>query len=275
MEHPAVQSIADLEALAEDATKRFEGMEAWFRGQASAQWRLWPKAIRDMDHGTEASTTYSFVMGAPSRHAKCPPKSDQASWLSLMQHYGAPTRLLDWTESVLVAAFFAVAWKPTEDAAAIWALSPAALNDMHGLRHLVVSLDNVRVRPIMKASSDRRAAEPDDIIAARSGEIDPRMMVQQSRFTVHGSRKALEDVPEEKGYSKPVVLKYVIPPEAKGRLCSALDRIGITEASMFPDLEHLASYLTRRGALHMAQTRAKPAAGKGDAEQAQGRPREK
>ncbi len=38
-----------------------------------------------------------------------PNRGDVLGWLALMQHHGAPTRLLDWTYSFYVAAFFALA----------------------------------------------------------------------------------------------------------------------------------------------------------------------
>lgn len=57
----------------------------------------------------------------------CPDGDDGLQWLALMQHHGAPTRLLDFTESVDVAAFFALA-EAASGYAAIWAVDKARLH---------------------------------------------------------------------------------------------------------------------------------------------------
>ena len=49
-----------------------------------------------------------FRARAHLRHHTCPDYFDYFGWLSLMRHYGLPTRLLDWSESPLVAAYFAM-----------------------------------------------------------------------------------------------------------------------------------------------------------------------
>ena len=50
-----------------------------------------------------------------------PLPDDDFEWLALMQHHGAPTRLLDFTWSPYVAAFFALQLATGD--AAVWALS--------------------------------------------------------------------------------------------------------------------------------------------------------
>ena len=68
--------------------------------------------------------------------AQPPDPDDDFQWLALMQHHGAPTRLLDFTWSPYVAAFFALE-RATSDAA-VWALNPANIS-AGGIRRSVQS----------------------------------------------------------------------------------------------------------------------------------------
>ena len=49
-------------------------------------------------------------------------------WLCLMQHYGLPTRLLDWSENILIALFWAVEDANIDCDGAIWVLNAGRLN---------------------------------------------------------------------------------------------------------------------------------------------------
>jgi len=69
-----------------------------------------------------------LFLADPPRH------DDQIEWLALMQHHGAPTRLLDFTWSPYVAAFFAL--ERASDDAAVWALNLPLLWDIHD-RHRI------------------------------------------------------------------------------------------------------------------------------------------
>ena len=68
-----------------------------------------------------------FIIRAPSLSAERPQNSWE--WYFLMQHSGAPTRLLDWTEGALIALYFAVRNKLDETDAAVWVLNPWSLNE--------------------------------------------------------------------------------------------------------------------------------------------------
>jgi FRG domain len=65
-------------------------------------------------------------MRAPGLTGKGPQNS--WDWYFTMQHFGAPARLLDWTEGVLIALYFVVKDSSGEDDPAIWALDPWWLN---------------------------------------------------------------------------------------------------------------------------------------------------
>ena len=116
-------------------------------------------------------------------------------WYFLMQHYGSPTRLLDWTDGALIALYFAVRENNGAFDAAVWALDAWWLNiKVLGRRYdeVIPPGDPVFMKLPRKehkwlpARTDKKAHLPALPIAVFPGHFDKRVGAQRSSFTVHG-----------------------------------------------------------------------------------------
>lgn len=107
-----------------------------WRGQARFRWRLQPRLARDFaalpplaadlsrDYAGLENGLIGFFKGRARRSlVPAPDDLDLLSWLAVMQHYGAPTRLLDWTRSPFVALWFAYEGASGDEDAALWGLN--------------------------------------------------------------------------------------------------------------------------------------------------------
>ena len=107
-----------------------------FRGQASKNWGLKTSLERTLEKYVEDFTwAWSFekeiIQKFKSRahqYIQSPPQNkDFIEWLSIIQHYGGPTRLLDFSESFYISAFFAID-SATEDSS-VWAINETIIRN--------------------------------------------------------------------------------------------------------------------------------------------------
>lgn len=133
----------------EEAKKKAESLAERgfiFRGQRSAAWPLRSTLERKAPKDRRSVEYYlleRFQRAAPVYlQPQCVPHDgDDLAWLGLMQHYGAPTRLVDFTQSAYVAFYFALEEKATEEAGG----DPSDL----GGHHAIWAVDVVRVQEAM------------------------------------------------------------------------------------------------------------------------------
>jgi hypothetical protein len=257
----AAASIPEYLAIVEKCTNEWFKNEStwgpWFRGQSDATWSLRPGMYRYVPRKRSLRTLedeirQEFVVRAPSLGPERPRNSWE--WYFLMQHCGAPTRLLDWTESALIALFFAVRGTTAKNNtdAAVWILEPWKLNEFvvktaeviaPGADGGTVAKHVERYSPWLpdRYSNSGPLTKPFPV-AIYPTHFSRRISAQRSCFTVHGSDvDGFEHLPHE---CLNYVRKVTIPGLEAHRMQKSLSVAGVDEVTIFPDLDGLGRWLT-------------------------------
>lgn len=215
-----IESLADLLAFIGEHVSEFD--DILFRGQTQ-DWELLPKLARLRFRGdvsiAEAEAKMLSTMQSRSIPFLDHPPTSTWDWLSIAQHNGMATRLLDWTTNPLIALWFAVE-KPAngDEDGVVWIFTP------DGKDHVP---DAERADPF---KSDRTRVY-------RPKHINRRIVAQNGWFTVHYLSSKGRFIPFEKiSRYKNSLMKLRIPAKSFPDLRFELDRCGINTATVYSDL---------------------------------------
>jgi hypothetical protein len=223
-----VEGWSDLSTLIEYFSY-YNGVPWLFRGVTKLSYRLIPSGGRDTrrhrDDGKRVGGSFRIpyrlrdekaVLDMFIQQARAHTSTDCSAleWMAVAQHFGVPTRLLDWTDSLLPAIWFAIANSGPDEDSRVW-----------------VTADVPRLDPLNKVDPFS-LTEPH---IYRPPHITPRIAAQ-------GSVLMICPKPDSE-----VTLEYegeiIIAGRAKFELRKRLNACGVNKRSLFPDLAGLGEHL--------------------------------
>jgi hypothetical protein len=172
-------------------------------------------------------------------------------WLSLAQHHGLPTRLLDWTFSPFVAAHFATATSPEHegivyavDCEAANAELPFELRDSLRAEGALVFTTELLAEhaPTLDTLDDLGEGQP-FVLFFEPPSLDDRIVNQSAVLSAMSDpTRHMDDWLEQ---HPDAWHAWRIPPAAKAEIRERLDQGNVTERVLMPGLDGLAAWLRR------------------------------
>ncbi|WP_379156267.1 FRG domain-containing protein [Paenibacillus sp. sgz5001063] len=230
--------------------------ELWYRGVKSTTYDLSPSIARGLGPQAEIvylskfrSLAYPYLEPVPY-FPFSEDKSSYWGWLFLMQHYGVPTRLMDWSREALVALLFALG-EPTREVEkttdkVVWLLDPVSLNKSFRFYSFLKPgyIPNV-TEPAFTARFGPISKNDNVKAAAAIGPLNnPRIIKQSGTFTVFPKTQKivpLDKLPDSSRY----LYKIVIKNDARKEMNTQLLHYGLTEHDLYPGIENVAADITQ------------------------------
>lgn len=157
-----------------------------------------------------------------------PKDNEPVEWLAIMQHYGAPTRLLDVTLSPYIASYFALETKHCD--CCVFAFNHAQLK--------ALDADVLDISDFKKSIFKNLKSEKGFIIPYVPRMSNERLEAQQGLFLIPSNNyETFEELLEHYGLNGKACIKFIIPMKLRYEGLQKLRGMNITSASLFPGLD--------------------------------------
>lgn len=227
-----------------------------YRGVPDADYRMTTSLYRNCKHlqkVLEPAILNNFKKYAVIED----PSVEQSVWMQMIlgQHYGLPTRLLDWSHSALVALHFAATEidmdKMEDHDCAVWRLDMKELHSLlpdkyqKALSESTTSIFSVKTLSNVTESLEQydEDMKGNSMVVVEPPSIEQRIVNQYSFLSiVPMGISDVEEFLDKKTYN---TVKYVIDGKLRWRLRDMLDQLNISERIVYPGLEGLSSWIAR------------------------------
>lgn len=257
------EAIESWDTVMDLARDKWRGRNWVFRGQADSQWGLSTALERTaMKFGVdwadvrrlEDDLLVRFKRQLHHFRAVTPEDDSRIEWLALMQHHGAPTRLMDWSYSFYVALLFALEHAVIGTPCAIWAL------DANWCRDLALRSLGDEVRESIAADRSLKSPATVDSILFRDDPVplvfpvspfrlNERLVLQQGIFVAPADvgmtfQENLDLCAHRHGESLELEkTEIVCTPELLKDAVRELHRMNVNRATLFPGLDGFSAHL--------------------------------
>jgi len=243
-----------------DNLRKYDDGNAIFRGHTCANWKLetsLERACKRLYGSLEKAAHIENIVLREFRRRlhhysqNIPRREDRLRWLSLLQHHGAPTRLLDWTYSIYIAIYFAAEHGSGEFA--VWVVNKEWLKD-EGKRTFA---NHNRSHHLFRGKGDEEVEEHFQtdvldkdplkaVIQVNPFQLDERLTIQKGVFlypcdigeSFEDNLRAMQGHNDHKN-----VRKLVFAHDDRKKALAKLHRMNITRATLFPGLDGFAQSL--------------------------------
>jgi hypothetical protein len=257
-----ISSLKDFTEKIEELLPSSADKILWYRGCGSCEYKLEPSLHRHPSITSNEETLElegRIIDRFNQRSVPYVSSNFRNEWevLFFIQHFGIPSRLLDWTENPFVALYFALTSAVTKkvkaegaqyEDVAIWVLDPVLWN-REALKDTtykggILSIESKHLEAYKpRIEFDIMKDMPVCMFGTHNSS---RIVAQRGVFTVFGkNRSPMEKVAIDAGFNSETLKCFVIESKNVSPLLDSLTSIGITDSVIFPDLSGLSTELKR------------------------------